>query len=97
MAKMYVDGIDTIQNALHATEDGIADFVDDLLAAGGETKDGHYQCPDCLCPELWPITLHRYTLLDGSRRTSPQRIRRTDGEENRTIPEGERTKLNAYF
>ena len=36
MAKMYVDGIDTIQNALHATEDGIADFVDDLLAAGGE-------------------------------------------------------------
>lgn len=36
MAKMYVDGIDDIQNALHATEDGIADFVDDLLAAGGE-------------------------------------------------------------
>lgn len=36
MAKMYVDGIDNIQKALHATEDGIADFVDDLLAAGGE-------------------------------------------------------------
>ena len=36
MAKMYVDGIDNIQNALHTTEDGIADFVDDLLAAGGE-------------------------------------------------------------
>lgn len=36
MAKMYVDGINAIQNALHATEDGIADFVDDLLAAGGE-------------------------------------------------------------
>lgn len=36
MAKMYVDGIDTIQNALHATEDGIADFVDDLLVDGGE-------------------------------------------------------------
>lgn len=36
MAKMYVDGIDAIQNALHTTEDGIADFVDDLLAAGGE-------------------------------------------------------------
>lgn len=36
MAKMYVDGIDDIQNALHATEDSIADFVDDLLAAGGE-------------------------------------------------------------
>ena len=36
MAKMYVDGIDAIQNALHATEDGIADFVDDLLAVGGE-------------------------------------------------------------
>lgn len=36
MAKMYVDGIDDIQNALHATEDGVADFVDDLLAAGGE-------------------------------------------------------------
>ena len=36
MAKMYVDGIDDIQNALHATEDGIADFVDDLLADGGE-------------------------------------------------------------
>ena len=36
MAKMYVDGIDAIQNALHATEDGIADFVDDLLAAGGQ-------------------------------------------------------------
>ena len=36
MAKMYVDGIDDIQNALHATEDGIADFVDDLLADGSE-------------------------------------------------------------
>ena len=36
MAKMYVDGIDAIQNALHATEDGIADFVDNLLADGGE-------------------------------------------------------------
>ena len=36
MAKMYVDGIDAIQNALHATEDGIADFVDDLLVDGGE-------------------------------------------------------------
>ena len=36
MAKMYVDGIDNIQNALHTTEDGKADFVDDLLAAGGE-------------------------------------------------------------
>lgn len=36
MAKMYVDGIDAIQNALHATEDGIADFVDDLLVDGGK-------------------------------------------------------------
>ena len=36
MAKMYVDGIDTIQNALHATEDGIADFVDELLVDGGK-------------------------------------------------------------
>ncbi len=36
MAKMYVDGIDNIQNALHATEDGIADFVDDLLVDGGK-------------------------------------------------------------
>lgn len=36
MAKMYVDGIDDIQNALHTTEDGIADFVDDLLADGGK-------------------------------------------------------------
>ena len=36
MAKMYVDGIDNIQNALHTTEDGIADFVDDLLADGGK-------------------------------------------------------------
>lgn len=36
MAKMYVDGIDAIQNALHATEDGISDFVDDLLADGGK-------------------------------------------------------------
>ena len=36
MAKMYVDGIDDIQNALHATEDGIADFVDDLLVDGSK-------------------------------------------------------------
>lgn len=36
MAKMYVDGIDAIQNALHTTEDGIADFVDDLLVDGGK-------------------------------------------------------------
>lgn len=36
MAKMYVDGIDDIQNALHTTEDGIADFVDDLLVDGGK-------------------------------------------------------------
>lgn len=36
MAKMYVDGINDIQNALHATEDGIADFVDDLLVDGGK-------------------------------------------------------------
>ena len=36
MAKMYVDGIDAIQNALHATEDGIADFVDELLVDGGK-------------------------------------------------------------
>ena len=36
MAKMYVDGIDAIQNALHTTEDGIADFVDNLLVDGGE-------------------------------------------------------------
>lgn len=53
MAKMYVDGIDNIQKALHATEDGIADFVDDLLAAGGEIakakveqsimQHGHYR------------------------------------------------------
>lgn len=36
MAKMYVDGIDDIQNALHTTEDGISEFVDDLLADGGK-------------------------------------------------------------
>lgn len=36
MAKMYVDGMDAIQNALRTTEDGISEFVDDLLAAGGE-------------------------------------------------------------
>ena len=73
MAKMYVDGIDTIQNALHATEDGIADFVDDLLVDGGKIAKKKIE------------------------ESITQRIRRTDGEENRTIPEGERTKLNAYF
>lgn len=123
MAKMYVDGIDNIQNALHTTEDGIADFVDDLLAAGGEiakkkieesitrhhhvrtgellrsikiTKgkdkdgqkiqrsqsywkkrkklEGHRKQLYCICPELRAVKLPRHTFLDGSGRTSPQRV-----------------------
>ena len=36
MAKLYVDGIEDIQKTLQATEEGIADFVDDVLTSGGD-------------------------------------------------------------